>query len=88
MFLIGPWEGVRLLYDCSVFAFEAPWRSTNNSMVMEQIKDADGKVIRTERHKPHVYYVKRDPKTKQFPVQGYPLRSYLPKTVAQENFIL
>ena len=38
VFVIGPWQGVRLCYDCSLLDIVAPERRENNSMVMEQIE--------------------------------------------------
>ena len=35
VFVIGPWAGVRLIYDCHLFDIEAPHRTHTNSMVME-----------------------------------------------------
>ena len=74
VFVIGPWTGVRLIYDCALFNIVAPHRTANNSMVMEQIKDTDDNVINTAPYKAHKYTIEKPDK-----VKGYPLTSYLPK---------
>ena len=45
VFVIGPWQGVRLCYDCSWLDIVAPERTKNNSMVMEIIRDAADKEV-------------------------------------------
>ena len=71
---IRPWTGVRLIYDCALFGIDPPPRTTNNSMVMEEIKDEDNKVISRQPYACHKYSI---PKAEK--VQGYPLKSYMPK---------
>jgi hypothetical protein len=82
VFVIGPWQGVRLIYDCSLFDIDAPERTNNNSMVMEQIQDNDGQVVARERYKVHEYSI-----ASQEQVQGYPISSYMPKNKAKDNFV-
>ena len=82
VFVIGPWRGVRLNYDCSLFKIVAPVRTPNNSMVMEVIRDEHGKEINRKPYERHEYLIlKRDQ------VQGYPLSSYLPKNDAKEQHV-
>ena len=82
VFVIGPWRGVRLNYDCSLFKIVAPVRTPNNSMVMEVIRDEHGKEINRKPYDLHEYLIiKRDQ------VQGYPLSSYLPKNDAKEEHV-
>ena len=38
LFVIDPWEGVRLRYDCSVFGIPTPERTGDNSIILEQIQ--------------------------------------------------
>ena len=58
IFVIGPWQGVRLVYDCTLFDIVAPFRHINNSMVMEQLKDEQGKLIdRRKRYEAHQYTI-------------------------------
>ena len=54
VFLIGPWEGVRLCYDCSVFDLPPPTRTTNNSMVMEQVKNVADNSIDKRQYEHHI----------------------------------
>ena len=75
IFRIGPWQGVRLIYDCSLLEIPAPPRDLNNSMVMEEIKDDTGKVFDTKSHECHEYDIKVSAKA-----QGYLPESYLPKS--------
>jgi hypothetical protein len=82
MFVIGPWQGVRLIYDCSLFEIVAPYRTNNNSMVMEHITDEAGNFIEARRYEAHQYTIAD---TEQ--VQGYPLKSYMPKNKSQEALI-
>ena len=82
VFFIGPWQGVRLIYDCSLFDIDPPERTSNNSMVMEIIKDADGKEITRKPYEVHDYHIVNKEK-----VQGYPLDSYLPKNKAKADFV-
>ena len=82
VFFIGPWQGVRLIYDCSLFDIDPPERTSNNSMVMKIIKDADGKEITRKPYEVHDYQIVNKEK-----VQGYPLDSYLPKNKAKADFV-
>ena len=41
IFCIGPWTGVRLIYDCALFGIDPPPRTANNSMVMERKDQTD-----------------------------------------------
>ena len=82
VFVIGPWKGVRLNYDCSLFNIVAPARTASNSMVMEIIKDEDGKEIDRKLYDVHRYNIDKADK-----VQGYPLKSYLPKNSTKEQII-
>ena len=76
IFVIGPWRGVRLNYDCSLFEIVAPRRTHNNSMVMEHITDEAGNFIEAKRYEAHEYTIENPEK-----VQGYPLKSYMPDVV-------
>ena len=76
MFCIGPWQGIKLIYDCSLFEVPPPPRSDNNSMVMEENKDDNGKVIGRKPYEAHSFKIQKDNKA-----QGYVLDSYLPKSV-------
>ena len=82
VFVIGPWRGVRLIYDCSWLGISPPARAHNNSMVMDIIKDENGKEIDRKPHNAHSYYIKRRDKA-----QGYPLTSYLPKNNAKDQHV-
>ena len=75
IFCIGPWTGVRMVYDCGLFEIPPPTRTTNNSLVLKESKVPNGKVIGWEQQDMHVYDIPVDNK-----VQGYVLTSYLPKT--------
>ena len=51
-----------------------PPRTPNNSIVMEERKDENDKVISREPFKSHEYVMQDATK-----VQGYPLKRYMPK---------
>ena len=82
VFVIGPWSGVRLNYDCGLFNIDPPERTPNNSMVMEVIRDEKGQEIERRPYPAHKYFIVKTDK-----VQGYPLTSYLPKTEAKEQIV-
>ena len=63
-----------MVYDCGLFEIDPPTRTTHNSLVQKEIKDADGNVICWEQQDMHVYDIPVDNK-----VKGYVLTSYLPK---------
>ena len=74
IFVIGPWQGVRLVYDCTLFDIVAPLRQMHNSMVMEQLKDEEGRPTDFKRrYEVHQYTMFN------IQAQGFPLKSYLPK---------
>ena len=76
IFVIGPWQGVRLVYDCTLFDIAAPHRQWHNSMVMEQFADEEGTPTDERRYEVHQYTIS-DACTKK--VQVFPPTSYLPK---------
>ena len=80
IFCIGPWQGVRLIYGCSLLEIPAPPRGDGDSMVMEEIKDDAGKVIDRRPYECHIYTI---PDGKA--VQGYVIESYLPKSIPGRN---
>ena len=82
IFVIGPWTGVRLNYDCSLFNIDPPERTPNNSMVMEVIREERGQEIQRRPFPAHKYFIVKTDK-----VQGYPLTSYLPKNKAKEQIV-
>ena len=81
MFVIGPWQGVRLIYDCSLFEIDAPYRTNNNSMVMEHFTNEAGKEC-ARRYEAQQYTIANTEK-----VQGYPLKSYMPKNKTKEELM-
>ena len=82
VFVIGPWQGVRLCYDCSLLDIVAPKRRGNNSRVMEIIRVTAEKEVERRPWAPREYWIEE-----QSQVQGYPLESYLPKNKAKQDFI-
>ena len=59
VFVIGPWRGVRLNYDCSLLDIVPPRRTHNNSMVMEVIEDENRKEIDRKPYDVHKYFIKK-----------------------------
>ena len=76
IFLLGPCEGVRLCYGISAFGLEGPDLPENCSMVMETLRDEDG---RETGKRP--YPITEVP----FLGQGYKLPSYHPQVPARRD---
>ena len=74
IFVIGPWQCVRLVYDCTSFDIVAPHRLWHNSMVMEQLEDEEGKPTDERRYEVHQYTMFNVEQ-----VHGFPQKSYLSK---------
>ena len=72
LFVIGPWEGIRLRYDCSVLNIDTEERTGPNSMVMQIQRDDDGKEINRRREPVQNYDIERHR------VRGCPLKQYMP----------
>ena len=73
IFTVGPWTGVRIVFDQAVFGMTPREREVKNSLVLEILKDESGKEISKQR------YDVRDMGEKG---QGYPLSSYMPNCKA------
>ena len=79
IFVIGPFKGIRLIFDCTVFGMAAPTRTDADSMVMEILRGENKKKI---ARRPYPV-----PKL-GFSGQGYPLTSYRPEqTTRREKFV-
>ena len=79
IFRIGPCQGIRMCFDASVFGIETPKLPSNCSMVMEIVRDNEGKEIEQRQ-----YVVPR----LGFLGQGLPLTSYRPVIPARrEKFV-
>ena len=79
IFRLGPCQGIRMCFGASVFGLASPPLPANCSMVMEILRDEDGKEIEKRQ-----YAV---PKL-GFLGQGYPLTSYRPlETKRREQFV-
>ena len=76
IFRLGPCEGIRMCYGISAFGFEEPDLPANCSMMMETLRDQDGK----ETGK-RPYPITNIP----FIGQGYPLSSYHPKNARKDT---
>ena len=78
IFRIGPCQGIRMCFDASVFRLPSPELPENCSMVMETVRDNEGKEIE-----------KRPYAVPEFEVgQGYPLVSYRPLAATRrEQFV-
>ena len=76
MFCIGPWQGIKLIYYCSILKVLPPPRSDNNSMGMEEIKDENDKVIDRKRYDVHNFRIQKANK-----VQGYVIDRYCRKVL-------
>ena len=76
IFRIGPCEGVRMCYGLSALGLEGPDLPANCSMVMETLRDQDG---RETGKRP--YPITNVP----FLGQGYPLSSYHPQVPARRD---
>ena len=80
IFRIGPSQGIRLCFDASVFGFKSPTLPANCSMMMEIVRDKEGKVTDKRRHE-----------VPQFELlgQGYYLESYRPlEATRKEQFVM
>ena len=86
VFVIGPWAGVRLVYNCSLFEVVPPYREKNNSMVMEGVKDEKDRVLDTKVYTPHQDHIIIDKKKKSL-AQGIHLESYLLNNEKKTEFI-
>ena len=79
IFRLGPCQGIRMCFGASVFGLASPPLPANCSMVMEILRDADGKEIEQRQ-----YAV---PKL-EIMGQGYALTSYRPlETKRREQFV-
>jgi hypothetical protein len=69
IFRIGPCHGIRMCFDASAFGLTSPELPPNCSMVMESVRNVDGKEIEKRRYGvPKIGFLG----------QGYPLKSYKP----------
>ena len=79
IFRIGPCQGIRMCFDASVFGFINPEVPSNYSMVMETVRNAEGKEIE-----------KRNYPVPKFSLlgQGYHLTSYRPLDVGRREMFV
>ena len=80
IFRLGPCQGIKMCFDASAFGLTSPELPSNCSMVMETLRDEDGKEIEKRR-----YLVPR------FSClgQGFPLTTYRPEhPQRREQFVL
>ena len=76
IFVIRPFKGISLIFDCTVFGMAAPTRTDADSMVMEILRDENRKEI---ARRPYPV-----PKL-GFLGQGYPLTSYRPEQTTRRE---
>ena len=79
IFIIGPFCGARMIFDCSSLGLPAPTRPGLWKNVENIIRDDTGKEISREPFKMFEYQGKG---------QGYPLVSYMPKCPKHKNRLL
>ena len=82
IFRLGPCQGVRICFDATVFGITQPTLPDNCPMVMEVIRDHEGKII--ERRRYPVPSFER-PEHGDVSGQGYPLSSYHPTQAARRQ---
>ena len=79
IFRIGPCEGIRICFGPSVWGLCAPEMLPNCAMMMETVRDNEGKEVETRRY---------SDTRMNFEGSGYPLTSYKPSdSLRREQFV-